>query len=96
MGMERYRGVILVRQQNAGSKSEGRYAFLVRDDDMSVVKLCREGAAPVDDPYFEPFDRQQTVVTGHMSHGWLIAEAVEAVEAGDGTDGQTEENNEQQ
>ena len=29
--MERYEGVILVRLQNAGSKSEGRYAFLVRD-----------------------------------------------------------------
>lgn len=93
--MERYRGVILVRQQNAGSKSEGRYAFLVRDDDMSVVKLCREGAEPVDDPYFEPFDRQETVVTGRMSHGWLIAEAVEAAACG-ATDGETEENNEQQ
>ena len=42
--MERYQGVILIRLQNAGSKSEGHYAFLVRDDDMSVVKLCREGA----------------------------------------------------
>ena len=50
--MERYQGVILIRLQNAGSKSEGHYAFLVRDDDMSVVKLCREGAVPVDDPYF--------------------------------------------
>ena len=35
--MERYQGVILIRLQNAGSKSEGHYAFLVRDDDMSVV-----------------------------------------------------------
>ena len=55
--MERYQGVILIRLQNAGSKSEGHYAFLVRDDDMSVVKLCREGAVPADDPYFVPFDR---------------------------------------
>ena len=30
-----------IRLQNAGSKSEGHYAFLVRDDDMSVVKLCQ-------------------------------------------------------
>ncbi len=44
--MERYEGVILVRLQNAGSKSEGRYAFLVRDDDMSVLKLCREACRP--------------------------------------------------
>ena len=34
--MERYQGVILIRLQNAGSKSEGHYAFLVRDDDMRV------------------------------------------------------------
>lgn len=67
--MERYQGVILIRLQNAGSKSEGHYAFLVRDDDMSVVKLCREGAVPADDPYFVPFDRQEVVVTGTMSHG---------------------------
>ena len=50
--MERYQGVILIRLQNAGSKSEGHYAFLVRDDDMSVVNLC---AVPADDPYFVPF-----------------------------------------
>lgn len=92
--MERYQGVILIRFQNAGSKSEGHYAFLVRDDDMSVVKLCREGAAPVDDPYFGPFDRQEVVVTGHMSHGWLIAGAVEAAAAGSAADGETEENKE--
>ena len=89
--MERYQGVILIRLQNAGSKSEGHYAFLVRDDDMSVVKLCREGAVPADDPYFVPFDRQE----GTMSHGWLVASAVEQAVAGDEADSETEENNEQ-
>ena len=84
--MERYQGVILIRLQNAGSKSEGHYAFLVRDDDMSVVKLCREGAVP---------DRQEVVVTGTMSHGWLVASAVEQAVAGDEADSETEENNEQ-
>ena len=93
--MERYQGVILIRLQNAGSKSEGHYAFLVRDDDMSVVKLCREGAVPADDPYFVPFDRQEVVVTGTMSHGWLVASAVEQAVAGDEADSETEENNEQ-
>ncbi len=95
MAMERYQGVILIRLQNAGSKSEGHYAFLVRDDDMSVVKLCRDGAVPVDDPYFVPFDRQEVVVTGTMSHGWLVASAVEQAVAGDEADSETEENNEQ-
>ena len=93
--MERYQGGILIRLQNAGSKSEGHYAFLVRDDDMSVVKLCREGAVPADAPYFVPFDRQEVVVTGTMSHGWLVASAVEQAVAGDEADSETEENNEQ-
>ena len=82
--MERYQGVILIRLQNAGSKSEGHYAFLVR-----------EGAVPADDPYFVPFDRQEVVVTGTMSHGWLVASAVEQAVAGDEADSETEENNEQ-
>ena len=90
--MERYQGVILIRLQNAGSKSE---AFLVRDDDMSVVKLCREGAVPADDPYFVPFDRQEVVVTGTMSHGWLVADAVEAADAEEMDNGETTENREQ-
>ena len=60
--MERYQGVILIRLQNAGSKSEGHYAFLVRDDDMSVVKLCREGAVPADDPYFGPLPGMRLIV----------------------------------
>ena len=94
--MERYQGVILIRLQNAGSKSEGHYAFLVRDDDMSVVKLCREGAVPADDPYFVPFDRQEVVVTGTMSHGWLVADTVEAAaDAEEMDNGETTENREQ-
>lgn len=95
--MEHYQGIILIRLRNVGSKSEGRYAYLVRDDDMSAVKLCREGVPPVDDPYFEPFDRQEAVVTGRMSHGWLIAEAIEVLKAaGDATNGETDENTQQQ
>ena len=83
--MERYEGVILVRLQNAGSKSEGRYAFLVRDDDMSVLKLCREGVPPA-----------EVVVTGCMSHGWLVADAVEAAaDAEEMDNGETTENREQ-
>lgn len=94
--MERYEGVILIRLQNAGSKSEGRYAFLVRDDDMSVQKLCREGVPPADDPFFAAYDRQEVVVTGRMSHGWLVADRVEAAVHTDDTDiDETTENREQ-
>ena len=77
--MEQYQGIILVRLQNVGSKSEGNYAYLVRDDDMSAVKLCREEQPPFNDPFFVQFDKQEVSVAGHMSHGWLIVEAVEII-----------------
>jgi hypothetical protein len=96
--MERYQGVILIRLQNAGSKSEGHYAFLVRDDDIERTLLDSktiDQAANRLDPYFVPFDRQEVVVTGTMSHGWLVASAVEQAVAGDEADSETEENNEQ-
>lgn len=69
----------MVRLQNVGTKSEGRYAYLVRDDDMNAVKLCREGQAPFNDPYFAAFDRQEVVVSGRISHDWLIVETVERI-----------------
>ena len=73
-----------------------RYAFLVRDDDMSVLKLCREGVPPADDPFFAAYDRQEVVVTGRMSHGWLVADAVEAAaDAEEMDNGETTENREQ-
>jgi hypothetical protein len=79
IGMEHYQGVILVRLQNVGSKSEGRYAYLVRDDDMSTVKLCRQEQPSYNDPFFEQFDRLEVDVAGQMSHGWLIVSAVDVI-----------------
>ncbi|WP_295935619.1 hypothetical protein [uncultured Alistipes sp.] len=87
--MERYQGIILVRLQNVGSKSEGRYAYLVRDDDMSAVKLCREEQPPFNDLFFEQFDKKEVSVTGRLSHGWLIVEAVEII------NGETDQNTQQ-
>lgn len=77
--MERYQGVILVRLKNVGTKSEGQYAYLVCDDDMNAIRLCREGQPPFNDPYFVAFDRQETIVSGRMSHEWLIVDAVEVI-----------------
>jgi hypothetical protein len=77
--MEHYKGIILVRLQNVGSKSEGRYAYLVRDDDMNAIKLCRQGQPPYDDPFFEQFDKREVDVVGQMSHDWLIVSAVDVI-----------------
>lgn len=75
--MERYRGIISVRLQNEGSKSEGRYALLLCEEPTAALRLCREGETPSEVAYFEPFDGLETLVCGQMSHDWLIVKTVE-------------------
>lgn len=78
-----------------GLKSEGHYAFLVRDDDMSVVKLCREGAVPAGRPLFRAVRPAGGRRHGNHEPRVLVASAVEQAVAGDEADSETEENNEQ-
>lgn len=89
--MEKFTGILSIRLQNQGSKSEGRYALLLCEEQPAPIRLCREGQPSHDDLYFEPFDGREVIVTGHMSHDWLIVEAIEAV-----PNDQTQENIEEQ
>lgn len=73
--MEEYQGIISCRLNHVGTHSEGRYAFLVPDEGEELP-LCREGVAPFNDTFFEPFDGQRVSVAATMSHGWLIVESV--------------------
>lgn len=72
--MDDYRGIISYRLSHVGTRSEGFYAFLVPDDG-DELPLCREGAAPFNDTFFEQFDGQRVDVAATMSHGWLIVES---------------------
>ncbi len=75
--MEQFRGKIEVRLQNEGSKSEGYYAFLVDAEGGGDVKLSREGAYPAGDPFFAELDGREVVLTGEMSHGWLVVQSID-------------------
>ncbi len=73
--MKEYKGKIVLRIENIGAKSEGRYAYLESTDDRSI-QLCREGAYPVNDSYFEPFEDKEVMISGEESHGWLIVKTI--------------------
>lgn len=77
--MEKFKGILQIRHCNQGSHSEGDFAFLVADDG-SELGLCREGGYPFDDPYYEPYADLYVEVTGMVSHGALIVEAIEEIE----------------
>ncbi len=73
--MKEYKGKIDLRIENVGAKSEGCYAFLECTEGESL-QLCREGQYPVNDPYFEPYNGAEVVISGTESHGWLIVETI--------------------
>lgn len=74
-----YRGILHVRSANTGSRSEGRYACLA--DDAGVErKLCRQAAAPFDDPFFDSFDGRRVEIGGAIRHDWLVVERIEPAE----------------
>ena len=77
--MEKFKGFLEIRHCNQGSHSEGDFAFLVADDG-SELGLCREGGYPFNDPYYEPYVGLYVEITGTVSHGALIVEAIEESE----------------
>jgi len=84
--METYEGILRIGLYNVGSKSEGYYPVLIpasrRDGGpgrTAVVKLGRDGVLPGDNSYFEPYDGRRVLLSGVMSHGWLIVERIECL-----------------
>lgn len=78
--MNTYHGILNVRPANTGSRSEGRYAYLI-DDEGIERKLCRKDGAPFDDPFFEPFDGRRVDIAGTLRLGWLVVETIDPAPA---------------
>lgn len=78
--MNTYHGILSVRPANTGSRSEGRYAYLI-DDEGIERKLCRKNGAPFDDPFFEPFDGRRVDIAGTLRLGWLVVETIDPAPA---------------
>lgn len=58
-----YSGLLEVRLDAVGSKSEGRYAHLLLPDEQDFI-LYREGCLAVNDEFFEPYSGHQVIVEG--------------------------------
>lgn len=69
--MEEYKGKIVLRNENFGTKSEGYCAYLECIEGQSMP-LCRNGQYPINDPYFEPYDGIEVTISGTENHNWLI------------------------
>ena len=79
--METYKGVVLVKKQNIGSKSEGFYAFLVSEHMDAVYRLCRKDVFNVNDEYLMAFDRKDVNVVGEIQHEkWLMVDTIQESE----------------
>lgn len=76
--MDDYQGILGYRLNHVGTRSEGMYAFLVTDEGRELP-LCREGAAPFNDTFFEQFDGQRVRISATVDHGWLVVDSVETV-----------------
>ena len=106
-----YSGIIVVRKEFEGSKSEGNYTYLNTGE--TEYRLFRRDAFPVNDGFFHPFEGKKVEVEGTVTDYWLSVEKIAEVpendvdaqdggneEAGQGreteTDGETELNAEQE
>ena len=68
-------GVVAIRLCNEGSRSEGRFAYLVSED--REWELTREGGVPFNDPYYEPFDGLNVIVKGCESGDFIIVDSID-------------------
>lgn len=76
--MESYTGVILVKQQNVGSKSEGFYTYLVSERMDTIYRLYRKDVYSANDSYLMSFDRKDVSVYGEVQQEtWLMVESIE-------------------
>lgn len=69
-----YSGIVKIRKEAEGSKSEGYYAYL--DTGQEEYRLFRPGMFPVDDEFFSPFKEKNVEIEGVVTDCWLAVEAV--------------------
>lgn len=66
--MDTISGVVLIKSENKGSKSEGNVAYLVTlcNDEPQIFRLYREEAFNVNDNFFIKWDKKEVLVLGEI------------------------------
>ena len=76
--MDSISGVITVKKENIGSKSEGCYSYLVSDSMDTIYRLYRKDVYDANDSYLMEFNRKEVRVYGEIQQeNWLMVEKIE-------------------
>ena len=79
--MNTFKGVILVREVKAGSKSDGSKAYFI-DENLNNYQLYRKGVLDTNDHFFNPFNLKEVELSGEIQRQkWIQVESVEAADA---------------
>lgn len=72
-----YNGIVNIRKEFEGSKSEGNYTFL--NTGQVEYRLFRMEVHPADDDFFLPFEGKKVEVEGIVTDDWLSVEKISEV-----------------
>ena len=79
--MEKYKGIIWIRNTSSGSKSDGNKAYFI-DAEFNHFQLYRKGVYEINDSFFYPYHLKIVELTGEIQkQKWMLVEAVEEFEA---------------
>ncbi len=67
-----FKGTVILKLADEGSKSEGLRAFLEAEDG-TVYQLYRPQVYPIGDDFFTPFGQKRVEVTGEVENGSFLA-----------------------
>lgn len=80
ISMEKYQGIIWIRNITSGSKSDGNKTYFI-DNEFNHFQLYRKGEYEINDEFFYPFHLKTVVVTGEIQKNkWIMVETIELLE----------------
>lgn len=78
--MEKYKGIIWIKNTSSGSKSDGNKAYFI-DTDFNHFQLSRKGVYEINDAFFTPYNLKTVEVTGEIQkQKWIIVDEIEYFE----------------
>jgi hypothetical protein len=79
--MEKYKGIIWIRNTSSGSKSDGFRAYFI-DVEFNHYQLSRKGVYEINDEFFYPYHLKTVEVTGEIQkQKWMMVEAIDYFDA---------------
>ena len=77
--MEKYIGIIWIRNTDVGSKYDGNKAYFI-DSDFNHYQLYRKGIFEVNDEYFNPFQLKTVEIMGEIQkQKWIMVDNIEII-----------------